>query len=138
MAKFGVCKNAYIQVAGVDLSDHCIELRPSYGAGGVQAHAFGANQEYQNPGLTTRGLTARFINDFAAASVFATLNPLKNGAKHVVQYRNENTTASALNPTYSGLWFISSCDGLVAGTMGSNSEVSVTWTPAGEEGELTS
>jgi len=135
--KYGVLKNAYVEVAGVDLSNHCIELRPTYGVGAVQAHAFGDDQEYSNPGLTTRGLSARFINDFAAASVFATLNPLKDGAKHVVQYRNENTSASALNPTYSGLWFISSCDGLVAGTMGSNSEVSVTWTPAGQEAEAT-
>lgn len=135
--KYGVVKNAYIRVAGVDLSDHCIDLRPTYGAGTVQAHAFSDDQEYFNPGLRTRALTAKFINDFAAASVYATLNPLKNGDKHVIEYRNDAGAASALNPTYSGLWFITSTDGLVAGTMGGNSECTVTWSPAGEEGELT-
>lgn len=138
MAKHGVVKNPYIEVAGVDLSDHCIDLRPTFGNAGVQAHAFGDDQEYQNPGLRTRALTARFINDFASGKVFATLNPLKNGAKHVVQYRNDAGSASALNPTFSGLWFITSCDGLVAGTMGSNSETTITWAAAGEESELTS
>lgn len=138
MAKYGVVKNAYIKVGNTDLSDHCIDLQPSYGNGAVQAHGMSANQEYSNPGLRTRSITAKFINDFASASVFATLNPLKNGAKHVLQYRNDATAATALNPTYSGLFFISSITGLVAGTLGGNSECSVTWMAAGEESELTS
>lgn len=137
MSKHGVMKNAWVEVAGVDLSDHCIDLQPNYGMGQVQAHAFSDDQEYQNPGLRTRGLTARFLGDFAASSVFATLNPLKNGDKHVVRYRNDAGSASALNPTYSGLWFISNARGLVAGTMGAGSEVEITWTPAGQEAEET-
>lgn len=135
--KKGVNKNAYIQVAGVDLSNHCTDLQPVYGNAELPAQTHGNNQEFSNPGLRKRGLTAKFLNDFASGSVFATLNPLKNGAKHVVQYRDDAGAASALNPTYSGLFFISNLTGFVGGQIGSNAEVSVTWTAAGEEAELT-
>ena len=135
--KFGVQKNAYILVAGVDLSNHCTDLQPAYGVETLPAAAHGDNQRYSNPGMRTRALTAKFLNDFASGSVFATLNPLKNGDKHVVVYRNDAGAASALNPTYSGLYFISNLTGLVAGAIGSNSECNVTWTAAGEEAELT-
>ena len=137
MSKWGTLKNAYIKVGNTDLSNHCTSLQPTYGTGATPLQAFGDTQEYSGAGLTTRGLTAKFLNDFAAASVFATLNPLKNGATHVIQYRHDGGTASATNPTYSGLWFISNITGLVAGDMGGPTEVNVTWTPAGQEAELT-
>lgn len=137
MAKHGVMKNAWIEVAGVDLSDHCTDLQPVYGNGAVPAHAMSDNQEYSKPGMRTRGLSAKFLGDFAAGSVFATLNPLKNGAEHVVQYRNDAGSVGALNPTYSGLYFISNMTGFIGGTIGGNQEVTVTWTPAGDEAEAT-
>jgi hypothetical protein len=135
--KYGVVKNCFIKVGNTDLSNHCIDLSPDFGVGKVGANAFSDNQAYSNPGLTTRGLKATFINDFASGSVFATLNPLKDGAKHVVQYRHDAGTASALNVTYSGLFFITSAPGLIGGKLGSNSEVTVTWEPAGAVAELT-
>jgi hypothetical protein len=139
MGKYGVCKNAYIQVAGVDLSDHCSSLDPTYGNNALPMQTMGNSQEYSSPGLRTRGLSAKFLMDFAAGSVFSTLNPLKNGAYHVVQYRQDKDAAvSALNPTYSGLWFISNLTGLVGGAIGSQTECTVTWTPSGDEAEITS
>lgn len=138
MAKKGVNKNAYIKVNGVDLSNHCTDLQPVYGVGALPAQAHGDDQEYSNPGMRTRALTAKFLQDFAAGSVFATLNPLKNGTKHVVEYRDDAGSASALNPTFSGLFFISNLTNFVGGAIGSNAECSVTWTPAGEEAEITS
>jgi hypothetical protein len=130
MAKYGCVKNAYIKVAGVELSDHCTEMTPAFGNGQLPSHAMGDSQEEFNPGLTTRGLTAKFLNDFAAGSVFATLNPLKNGAVHVVEYRNDKTDpVTDRNPTFSGLFFITSAAGLIGGAKGANSEVTVTWAP---------
>jgi hypothetical protein len=136
--KKGVNKNAYIQVAGVDLSNHCTDLQPTYGNEALQAETHSNSQRYSNPGMRTVGFTAKFLNDFAAGSVFATLNPLKDGRKHVVQHRDDAGAATALNPTCSGLYFISNMTGLTGGAIGSNAEVSVTWTPAGEVAELTS
>jgi hypothetical protein len=135
--KKGVNKNAYIKVAGVDLSNHCTDLAPVYGNNTLPMQTHGNNQEYSSPGLRTRALTAKFLNDFASGSVFATLNPLKNGAYHVVEYRDDAGAASALNPTYSGLYFISNLTGFIGGAIGSNAEVSVTWNAAGDEAELT-
>jgi len=138
MAKSGVYKNGYIKIGNTDLSDHCTSLQPGYSVGSVPQHAFSDDQEYFAPGLRARSLTAKFINDFAAASVFVVLNPLKNGATHVVQYRHDAGSASATNPTYSGLWYISNITGLVGGDMGGPTECNVTWTAAGEEAEATS
>lgn len=139
MGKYGVVKDCYISVAGVDLSDHCSSLDPVYGNNQLPMHTMGNNQEYFSPGLRTRSLSAKFLMDFASGSVFATLNPLKNGAYHVVQYRHDNSDgASALNPTYSGLYFISNATGLIGGAIGAQSECTITWTAAGDEAELTS
>lgn len=139
MGKYGVCKNAFIEVAGVDLSDHCSDLAPVYGNNTLPMQTHGDNQDYSSPGLRTRALSAKFLNDFASGSVFATLNPLKNGAYHVVKYRHDkDQPVSALNPTFSGLWFISNATGLVGGAIGAQSECTINWTPAGDEDEITS
>lgn len=138
MSKYGCVKAGYIMVAGVDLSNHCESFTPGYGNASLPAQAMGDSQEYANPGMRTRSLTARFYNDFASGSVFATLNPLKNGSKHDVQYRHDSGAATALNPTYSGSWFITSTNGLIGGTIGGNSMVDVTWAPANAETEKTS
>jgi len=137
MAKYGVIKNGFIEIGNTDLSNHCTGFTPVYGNAALPNHAMSEDQEYSTPGLRTRSLTATFLNDFAAGNVFAVLNPLKNGAVHVIQYRHDAGTASALNPTYSGLWFITNVTGLIGGAKGSSSLVTVTWAPAGTEAELT-
>lgn len=134
--KAGTYRNGYIKIGNTDLSNHCISLHGDVSTPGVSQDGFGDAMTYQAPGVPTRTLTARFLNDFAAASVFATLNPLKSGALHVVQWRNDAGIASALNPTHSGLYFISSITGLEGGERGSNTEVNVTWMPAGIEMEV--
>lgn len=127
MSKYGVIKNGSIKVAGVDLSNHCLGFEPTYGAGALPGAAMGDVQDYSLPGTGVTGLRARFLNDFAAGSVFAVLNPLKYGAPHVIEYRNDAGSPSALNPTYSGLFFITAVTGLVGGNRGANSEVDCTW-----------
>ena len=137
MSKYGAYKNGYISVAGVNLSDHCTSLHGDTTVPGFPADAFGDAQQYQNPGVPAKTLTAKFLNDFASGSVFATLNPLVGGAPHVVQWRNDSGSASAQNPTHSGLYFISSTSGFEGGDRNASAEVSVTWTPAGVETQKT-
>ena len=138
MAKYGVYKSGYIKVGNTDLSNHCTALHPETTVPGVPVDAFGDAHAYQSAGIPVKSLTAKFLNDFASGSVFATLNPLKAGATHVVHYRNDSGAVSTLNPTHSGLFFISASTGLEGGDRGANSEVSVTWVPAGIETEVTS
>jgi hypothetical protein len=135
--KYGVFKNGYIKVGNTDLSDHCIALHGDTTTPGFPADGFGDAQQYQNPGIPSKTLTAKFLNDFASGSVFATLNPLVGGAVHVVQWRNDSGPVSVLNVTHSGLYFISSTSGFEGGDRNANAEVSVTWTPAGVESQKT-
>jgi len=132
MAKYGIVKDVFVSVAGVDLSNHCTDFSVSLGADDIPMQAMGDLYKYGVAGLTTVSLTAKFLNDFSSGSVFATLEPLAlNRESTVVAFRHDKTAGvGVLNPTYSGLFYISAAPGLIGGTHGSNSEVSVTFNAA--------
>jgi hypothetical protein len=133
MSKFGVLKDAYLSVHGVDLSNHVSRLQYQQSAAEIASHAMGDDYEYSKPGLFRVTCTATFFQDFAAASVDATLDPLwRNRTEFEVKMRANKTLAvSTTNPMYSGQAFISSYRP-IGGAHGENLMAEVTFSPASD------
>jgi hypothetical protein len=99
MAKF-VLRNAFIQVNGVDLSDHCSEVSVESTAEEVDLTAFGSSayREY-GAGFKDAEVSATFFQDYAATSVHQTLQPLyDSGGTFALYVKAENTTTTSTNP----------------------------------------
>lgn len=102
MAKL-VLKNAYIQVNGVDLSDHASSVTVETTADEIDLTSFGPSgyREF-GQGYKDATITATFFQDYAAASVHATLQPLYDtGGTFSVHVKSENATTTATNPRIS-------------------------------------
>lgn len=103
MAKFGVFKNGFIQINGVDLSDHCTEFSLPITAAELPNHAHGDEVEQTIPGLFNWSIPCKFLQDFAGGSVDDTLWPLMTGRTiFVVECRPDQGAISPTNPQYSG------------------------------------
>ncbi len=130
MAKEGAFQG-YIEVNGVDLSDHCREFDAVKGHTDIPQNAMGDSDEYGAAGLKQGPITASFIQDFAAANVHATINPLyENKTKFPIVWRNTSGAASATNPEHSGDFYVSSYRP-VGGSHGGESLAAVTFNRAG-------
>lgn len=107
MARFGCFKNGWIEVAGVVLSDHCTEFSLEESAEELPNHAHGDDVAQITPGLFNWTIRATFLQDFAAASVHATLRPLfANRTKHTIRVRADSAAVSTTNPMYSGYAYL--------------------------------
>lgn len=101
MAKF-VLKDAYITVNGINLSDHCSSVTIETTFDEVDLTGFGATYKQIAQGLGDATITLNVFQDFAAASVDATLWPLsQSGATFPVVVRATSAAKSATNPEYS-------------------------------------
>jgi hypothetical protein len=99
MAKF-VLRDGYIQVNGVNLSDHCSEITVESSADEVDLTAFGsaAYREF-GQGFKDATISATFFQDYAAASVHQTLQPLYDAGGTFALYVKATTSAtSSTNP----------------------------------------
>jgi hypothetical protein len=100
MPKF-ISRNAFIQVNGVDLSDHCSALSAEITTDDVDMTAFGPSG-YRDiaTGFKDANFTATFFQDYAAASVHATLQPLADsgGTFSVYVKADKAAATSATNP----------------------------------------
>jgi hypothetical protein len=102
MAKF-VMRDGYIQVNGVDLSDHCSSMTVESTADDVDLTAFttAGYREY-GVGFKSATITATFFQDFAGSSVHATLQPLYDSAgTFTVNCKPTQAVTSATNPRVS-------------------------------------
>lgn len=127
-------------VAGVNLSDHCESFTFTESTQELRHDAHGDNFQYNTPGLKQHSLSARFYNDFASGSVYATLKALyatNPPALHNVVVKQDSGANSATNPAYSGSYFIQSMSPVLGGRHGDNTMIDVTWSPAGAVTELT-
>jgi hypothetical protein len=102
MAILGAFTNAYISVNGVDLSNHCTTVSVETTRDEVDVTAMGATQKVVTPGLGDGTISATFLQDYAAGSVDATLNPLSTTTTpFTVEVRPVNAARSPTNPGYS-------------------------------------
>ena len=93
--------DAYLLVNAVDLSDHGIQLTVDMNAELLDNTAFGHTARTSNPGLKIGGAQIQFLQDYAASSVDATLQPLVGAAAFAFAWQPDNSVAiSTSNPEY--------------------------------------
>ncbi len=130
MSAFGFWKNGFIEIAGVDLSDHCTEFSCKESDEELKNDTHGGSVANITPGLTNWTIEAKFLQDFAAASVHATLRAAKIGRLPVaVRYRASRDSVGATNPMYSGSAYVTSYTGF-QGAHGTNLIADCTLRPA--------
>lgn len=93
--------NAKVLVNSVDLSDHVQKVTVNDTRDSVDITAMGATSKAITKGLGDASITVDFFQDFAAASVHATLQPLVAGTTPFpVEVRPVNAARSATNPAF--------------------------------------
>ena len=118
-----ILKDAFVSINAVDLSDHVesVELPDSVEL--QDATVMGDTARRRLGGLRDWTLTVNWRQDFAAAKVDATLQPLI-GVETAIKVRKSKTDAiSATNPEYQGNGMLEELP-LVAGAVGEVHNVS--------------
>lgn len=94
-----VMTDAVVIVNGVTLSDHATSVTATDDRAQVDATTFGANANKTRKGLGNATIEIAFYQDFAAGSVYATLQPLIGSLTDVaVEVRATSAARSATNP----------------------------------------
>jgi hypothetical protein len=99
MAKFTL-KDGFIQVNGVNLSDHCSSVTVETTADDIDFTSF-TTSGYREFGVGFRDatITATFFQDYAATSVHQTLQPLyDSGGTFSVYVKSTQAATSSTNP----------------------------------------
>jgi hypothetical protein len=128
MAKF-VATDHKITINGTNFSDSLQSVDLTIQADEVDTTTFGGAWKTVTGGLRSGSLTLNFYQDFAGASVDATLWPLLNTAATVV-ITPTSSTVSATNPSYSAVCLVSQYQPF-ASTVGDLATLSVTWPTSG-------
>ena len=130
MAKH-VLKDARVEINGVNLSDHVSSVTVETPRDEVEVTAFGNTAKQYAPGLKDATITVEFFQDYAAASVDATLAPLSDSdTPFQVRVRPTSAAVSATNPE----WRMDSLlydYNPIAGSVGEANTTSVTFRNAG-------
>lgn len=95
-----ILRDGYIQVNGVDLSDHCSSVTIEATVDDVDLTSFTTSGYREiGQGFKDATITATFFQDYAAASVHQTLQPLfDSGGTFSVHVKPTQSTTSATNP----------------------------------------
>ncbi len=101
MASF-VLTNAYCLINAVDLSNHVESVKVNYKADEKENTAMASTSKARLPGLKDWDIDITFNQDYAAASVDATLFPLVGAAAFAVEIRPDAGARSATNPAFTG------------------------------------
>jgi hypothetical protein len=118
-----------ITVAGVNLSTNLNSVELALESDDLEVTAFGGTFRERIGGLKTGSLTLQFMQDFAAASVDATLFPLYNTLATVVIVPTSGTVTST-NPSYTATCLVNSYSPF-ASSVGDIATFSVTWPTSG-------
>lgn len=126
--------DAFISINGVTLSDHAKSVTVDDGRDQVDITAFGATSKAYTKGLGDAKVTVEFYQDFAAAKVHATLQPLIASTTPVtVEVRATSAARSATNPAalMSALLFNYN---MLAGSIGEASSMTAEFVNASQTG----
>lgn len=125
MAKF-VLKDASVTVNSVNLSNHISSVTIESSFDEVDVTAFGSTYKEILQGMGDGTITLSVFQDFAAASVDATLWPLsQSGASFPVVVKPTSAAVSATNPSYTMTAVLLSFNP-IAGAVGEASTTDVT------------
>ena len=92
--------NVGVKINSVDLSDHCTSVTLTQNFDELEVTALGDSAHKMVKGLEASTLTLNFLNDFAAASVQATLQAAYGTTVTAVLLPVKGTAVSATNPHY--------------------------------------
>lgn len=126
MAKI-VLTDATITVNAVVLSDHSNSVTLTYEKDSVEDTAFGSSGHTFTGGLQNNNCEIAFMQDFAAASVEATVYPLV-GTKTTVNITPTSGSVSATNPLYTLTNTYLAAHTPVAGAVGELAMTTLTFT----------
>jgi hypothetical protein len=128
MAKFAAT-DYKITVAGVDFSTNLNSVELSQEADDLETTAFGQSWRSRIGGLNNASITLNFMQDFAAGSVDATLNPLLGSIATVI-IQSASGTVSATQPKYTATCLVTAYSPF-ASSVGDIATLSVTWPVSG-------
>jgi hypothetical protein len=128
MAKFAAT-DYKITVAGVDFSTNLNSVELSQEADDLETTAFGQSWRSRIGGLNNASMTLNFMQDFAAGSVDATLNPLLGSIATVI-IQSASGTVSATQPKYTATCLVTAYSPF-ASSVGDIATLSVTWPVSG-------
>ena len=128
MAKFAAT-DYDIKINGSDFSSSLNSVELAQEADDLETTAFGSSWRTRIGGLKQASLTLNFMQDFAAGSVDATLNPLLGSIATVV-IKPTSGTVTATNPTYTMTALVTQYSPF-ASSVGDIATLSVTWPVSG-------
>jgi hypothetical protein len=123
-----VLTNAFVTINGVNLSDHIASITLTTTDDVIETTAFGTSARTRIGGLADNSVAFEFHQDYAAASVEATINgsPSLVGTVTAVVVKPNGSTTAADNPAYSFSCLVSEWTPL-NGAVGELATASVTW-----------
>ena len=129
MATF-VLYDAYLSVAGVDLSDHVRSVTVDAGQNMADDTAMGDAFVSNTAGLATWSVSVEFLQDYASSKVDATLEPLLGiGTTAALVVKPTSGSVSSTNPSYSGTSILESYNP-IGGSVGDQAMASATFQSA--------
>ncbi len=133
MAKY-IIRNPVVVVNGVDLSNRFSSAEVNSEKDLVDVTAFGASSKQQLVGLGDGTMSFDAFQDFAAASVDATLYPIHTaGSEVVVTVKPTNAAVSTTNPLYTMTGVLPNYTP-ISGGVGEASTISVEFSNSGDTG----
>lgn len=135
MAKFAAT-DYVVKINGTDFSTSLNSVELSQEADDLETTAFGSQWRTRTGGLKQASLTLNFMQDFAAGSVDATLNPLLGSLATVVLIP-AGTTIGTTNPSYTMTCLVTQYSPF-ASSVGDIATLSVTWPVSGSVVRATS
>jgi hypothetical protein len=130
LAKYVVTGNK-VKINGVDLSDSVARAELVINVADVETTDFGSNGYTELiGGLKSGTVSIDFHQDYAAASVEATVYPLLGSIATAVIIAGNGTAASSTTPAYTATILVNNWSP-VAGAVGDLSTVSVSWPTSG-------
>jgi len=126
-----VLTDVSVLINNVDLSDHIASVEIAQSVDEVETTAFGDGGRTRVGGLEDSSLTLSFHNDFASASVDATIAPLVGGtAAFLIAPLGTAVAASGTAPRWSGTVLVTEWSPL-NGSVGELTTADVTWPVSG-------
>ena len=126
-----VLTDAKITINGVNLSDHITSVGLSTSDDVIDTSSFGGGgARTRVAGLSDNSVTFEFNQDYASASVEATIYPLIGTLTTVVVSPTSTSPGTATNPSYTFSALVSEWQPL-SGAVGELATASVTWPISG-------
>jgi hypothetical protein len=128
MAKFAAT-DYFVSINGTDFSSTLNSVELSQEADDLETTAFGSSWRTRIGGLKQASLTLNFMQDFAAGSVDAVLNPLLGSIATVV-IKPTSGTVTSTNPSFTMAALCTQYSPF-ASSVGDIATLSVTWPVSG-------